>query len=43
MPKEKVLLSQFDGDTRTGTQELDDIVKDTRGGFKERVYLFVKR
>lgn len=43
MPKEKVLLSHSDEGTRTGTQELADIVKATRGGFKERVYLFVKR
>ena len=43
MPKEKVLLSQSDESTRTSTQELSDIVKATRGGFKERVYLFVKR
>lgn len=43
MPKEKVLLSQFYGGTRTGTQELADIVKTTRDGFKERVYLFDKR
>ena len=43
MPKEKVLLSHSDEGTRTGTQELADIVKATKGGFKERVYLFVKR
>ena len=43
MPKEKVLLSQSDEGTRTSTQELADIVKATKGGFKERDYLFVKR
>ena len=43
MPKDKVLLSHSDEGTRTGTQELADIVKATRGGFKERIYLFVKR
>lgn len=43
MPKEKVLLSQSDEGTRTSTQELADIVKAIKSGFKERVYLFVKR